>query len=95
VIVHDFDLVGSVFLQDEADAVLVIDPDAVLAGSIVRQAFQSIGRRNPQVVEVSGSFQHIQLANSDFFDPAPPSALSLYEQIPRCGIPKALDHVQV
>jgi hypothetical protein len=93
VIVRDFNFVSSVFLPDETDAVLIIDPDAMLAGSIVGQAFRAVSRRNPQVVQVFGSFQHVQFANSNFCDCGPSSALSLYDQIFRRGIPDALDHI--
>ena len=44
-IVDDFDLVALPFAPDEADAPLVVDPDAVLACALSSQSLQAILRQ--------------------------------------------------
>ncbi len=45
-IVHDFDLSGSVVRPNKAQTPLAGNPDAVLALSVVREGFQTVSRRN-------------------------------------------------
>ena len=47
-IVGDFDLVALAIVPHEADAPLVVDPDAVLTRPLPLQGFQAIRRRNAQ-----------------------------------------------
>ena len=54
-VVDDFDLVALPFVPDEADAPLVVDPDAVLACALRSQSLQAICRRYAQVVEALGA----------------------------------------
>jgi hypothetical protein len=49
VIVDDFDVLGAFILPDEADAPLVIDPDAVLSRSVSEELFQVIPWITPAV----------------------------------------------
>jgi len=51
VVIGDLNFVRTIVLPDEADAVLIVDPYAVLAAPIALQSLQSISRRSPQVVE--------------------------------------------
>ena len=60
-IVGDFDLVALAIVPHEADAPLVVDPDAVLTRPLPLQGFQAIRRRNAQVVESLGRVEHSQL----------------------------------
>jgi len=46
----------------EADAPLIVDPDAVLAFALTLQGFEPIGRRNAQIIQHGGVPQHAQLA---------------------------------
>lgn len=47
----------------KADAVLIVDADAVLAGAIPLQVLQAIPRRHAQVTEPPGDHQLAQLAS--------------------------------
>jgi hypothetical protein len=42
VVVHDFDIVGVSFAPMKADAVLIVDPDAVLSDAVSFQGFEPI-----------------------------------------------------
>jgi hypothetical protein len=46
-IVHDLNLVGTMLCPEKTDAVLIIDPDAVLALPVASQWFKPITRWNP------------------------------------------------
>jgi len=46
----------------KANAVLVVDTDAVLSQPVTFQRFETIGRRCAQIVEILGIVQHAQLA---------------------------------
>jgi len=50
VVIHDLDLIGSGIRPHEADAVLVVNANAVLAFSISDQSFEPIAGRNSQLV---------------------------------------------
>ncbi len=45
-IIDDFNIVGMTCLPSEADAPLLIDPDAILSSSIAGQLFQTVARWN-------------------------------------------------
>jgi hypothetical protein len=54
VVIRDLDVRGSRRRPYEADAVLIIDADAVLPGAIAFQRFQAIAGRNAQIIDSSG-----------------------------------------
>src|SRR5271168_4430607 len=54
VIVDEFDIPGAAAGPGEADAPLVVDADAVLAGAGAGELFQSVARRHAQVVDALG-----------------------------------------
>lgn len=58
-IINDLDLVRVTISPDEADAVLVVDPDAVLSSSIAGQRFEPIARERAQIPE-SARRVHLQ-----------------------------------
>ena len=47
-VINDLNVVRITVFPDKADAPLLVDPDAVLAFSVMIQCFQMIGRWNPQ-----------------------------------------------
>jgi hypothetical protein len=53
-VVNDLDLRWPNLSPGETDSVLVIDPNAALALAIPLEGFQSIGRRNPEVLQRAG-----------------------------------------
>src|SRR5665648_862578 len=65
VIVHDLDVFGTGCRPAEADAVLVVDADAVLAGAGALERLEPVAGRDAQVVEASGDLQLAQPAARD------------------------------
>lgn len=61
-VVDKFDVVSAVRLPHEADAPLVVHPDAVLALSVSLQGLEPVTRRRSQVLNVLSSVKHAQLA---------------------------------
>lgn len=50
-VVNDLHLLWSSFGPHEADTPLVIDPDAVLPGSVALQRLEPVSRRNAEIVK--------------------------------------------
>ena len=65
VVVDQLDIFGACVGPGEADPPLLVDPDAVRAGAIALQLFESISRRDPQVAENLGGVEDQQLAEGD------------------------------
>jgi hypothetical protein len=63
VVVHEFYFVSSISFPPEADAVLIINSDTVLALPISNERFQSIAWRNSQIVETLCHVELRQFAN--------------------------------
>jgi hypothetical protein len=61
-VVDDFDMAWSSFLPDEADAPLVVDQDAVLAGAVAFQRFQPIAGRDTQILQDARLIEQTQFA---------------------------------
>src|SRR6185312_4768911 len=67
-VVNDFNFMGVATLPEEADAPLVVDPDAVLAFAVALQGFQAIGWRNAEVIQGRRGIEHAELAARDLLD---------------------------
>jgi hypothetical protein len=67
-------IVGAVFSPHKADAVLVIDANAVLALAISHQRFQAITGRRPKIVRSSRGLDHVQFSTGDQCNVKPPTA---------------------
>jgi hypothetical protein len=65
VVVRDFDLRGMFALPFEADAILIIDPNAVLASTITSQALKTISRGHCQIPQPTHPVDLIELSPSD------------------------------
>ncbi len=61
VIVDDFYIVGILVTPNEADTVLIVDADAVLAPAITLERFKSIARRNSKVVKLERCVENGEL----------------------------------
>src|SRR4051812_23936000 len=61
-VVHDFDVVRLVLGPDEADPVLVVDPNAVLALSIAGEGLEAFAGRDPEIGEALGGIELVELA---------------------------------
>jgi hypothetical protein len=71
VIIDNLDIRRPGVGPDEADTPLIIDPNAVLTGTIVFERLEAILRRALQIVKPSGRIDHIQFARSDACDTLP------------------------
>ena len=61
-IVGDFHVVGIPLPPFEADTPLVVDANAVLACTIVREFLQAICGWNPEILQRDSPIQHAQLS---------------------------------
>jgi hypothetical protein len=68
VVVHDLDAFGAGGSPAKANAILVVDADAVLTGSVALHGFESVSGRNPEVIEPTRDLQLSELAPSDRLD---------------------------
>jgi hypothetical protein len=68
VVIHDFDAFRACSRPNEAHAPLVIDADAVLAGSAPAERFETIARGRAQVLQFFGSIKHLQFSLCDSFN---------------------------
>jgi hypothetical protein len=62
VVVDDLHVLCVSALPDEADAVLIVDPDAVLAPPVAGQCFESVSRKRRQVAEFASRVELLQLS---------------------------------
>jgi hypothetical protein len=95
VIVRDLDVVGVSFAPDEADAPLIVDPDAVLTRPISPKSFQTIARRHFKILERGRRIQDPQLSktHSRHIRTEPPDRMPL-EEPSGILVSKALDHAE-
>ena len=63
-----FGIFGVSFLKGEANAVLVVDPDAVLPLAVAAQRFQTVARRDEQVGDCLRCVERGQAAQGYRFD---------------------------
>src|SRR5579872_7468108 len=61
-VVHDFHLLRIATAPDEANPPLIIDSDAVLAGSVASQGFQPVAWRCKQIAQCPRPVQVFELA---------------------------------
>ena len=61
-IVHNLYIFRACLCPDEADPVLIIDPDRVLPCPISTKRFETISRWAPQIIECMCRMKHGQLA---------------------------------
>jgi hypothetical protein len=64
-IVDDLDIRWTIFCPPEANTPLVVDPDRMLAFTVLPQGFEPIGRRDSEVVEPLRRFEHLELATGN------------------------------
>ena len=79
-VVDDLDIVGAVDRPAEADAPLIIDPDAPLPLSVSLEFLQSIAGEPAQVGEVSRSLQGSEAPRGRLFDVSKPSRAMALKQ---------------
>jgi len=92
-VVHHFDLLRVAVLPGEADAILIVDPYAVLPTSISTESLEVVARERTQVVESLRCVQLRQLALSDPGNaPKPPRRITLEQRL-GVSIPEGPDHL--
>jgi hypothetical protein len=72
--VDDPDVVGITRLPAEADPPLTVDADAVLAGAVTAEPFESVAGWHAQIVDAGRGVQHPQLAQGGLLHVGPESA---------------------
>lgn len=92
-IVGYFDFMRSVLLPDEANSILIIDSDAVLACPITLECLQPVPRRNLQILEAGAGLDLIQLSQCGSCDCRPFTTLSSLEESLSVLVAEALDHM--
>jgi hypothetical protein len=60
VVVGNLDFVRIVTAPREADSILIVNPDAMLPHPVAAKLFQSVSRRNSQVVQFYRTIEHDQ-----------------------------------
>ena len=91
-IVHDLDIFSASVRPTEAKAELIVNTNAVLARAVPFQGFQSIARRNPQIVELARDLQLPQLASCHGRDIRESPDMRSFGKRLRIGTLKCLDH---
>jgi hypothetical protein len=92
-IVDDFNVVRVAFTPHEADAILIIDPDAVLALTLAAQSLQPISWRDIQIIQHHGGMQQEELLQCPHFQiGGNPSASPRLPKLLRIRIPEACYH---
>lgn len=93
-VIRNLNLVGVAVLPDEADTPLVIDPDAVLSLTVSREFLQPICRRDSEIFQALGSFDHLELPLHGALDVWWKPARSFSrEKSPGLLVAKASDHL--
>ena len=67
-VVGNFDVVGVATVPAEAEAVLVVDPDGLLAGAFGLEGVEFVGRWEPEIVERHGRIALAKFAQCGAMD---------------------------
>lgn len=91
-IVHDLDVFGPRVRPMEAKAELIVNTNAVLACAVSFQGFQSIARRNSQIIELARDLQLPQFASCHSRDVRESPDMRPFGKRLCIGTSKRLDH---
>ena len=91
-VINDFDMLRSRCRPMEADTELIVHSDTVLTSSVGLERFESVPRRNTEILQSSRDLQLTQLASSDTFDPLKSLDPSAARECLSIGVPKRYDH---
>ena len=95
-IVDDFHVVGFALPPHEADAILIIDPDAVLVLALAVQQLQPVSRRHPQIIQRHRGMQQEELLECpNSHTGGNPSASPRLPKLLRIRIPEARYHAEI
>ncbi len=77
-VINDLNIHRAGITPHEAHALLVVDPNAVLARTSPAQGFQSVAWGRPQITQLDSIVEHLKFPLRDVLDvPEPPGALPL------------------
>ena len=95
-IVDEFDIFCTSISPDEADPPPGIHPDAVLTATVADQPFQSVSRRDPQILDTLRRVQQLELAQRHPLHP-PVNTLNVLLMPDALSIPTAerSDHAPI
>lgn len=79
----------------EADAILIVHPDAVLARPVTLERFKPVSGRHAKVVQTSGDLQLPELSTRDVLNAVKPPDAPSCRQGFRIGIAERNDHQQL
>jgi len=68
VVIHDFDIVSVTRPPAEADAPLIVDPNAPLSCAITSKSLEAVSRWNPEIVKDDRGVELAQLAQCHALD---------------------------
>ena len=97
VIVYYPDIDRALSRPPETDAILIVDPNAVLASSIVFERFQLVSTRYTKVAQQEGGVQMVKLTPCNITQPfwtrsARPGSVPAVEQISSSPVRERPDH---
>lgn len=94
-VVDDLDIMGVSRSPAETDPPLLVDTNAVLAGTIPLELLQTVSGRDPEIVEHRGRIEHPELPQSDLLNVGAqlPHGAALEEAF-GVAVTEALDHVK-
>jgi hypothetical protein len=90
-VVGNLDIESVAFIPAEAEAVLVVDPNAILPFAVSGERFQSVARKQRQVAKRGRTMQVEELPQRDFSDRLQLSRELLPEYVFRFGVSKRAD----
>ena len=67
-VIDNLDHLRATILPDEADAPLIVDPDAVLSPAIASECLEPVAGRRSEIREPGRRIEHVQLAERHGFD---------------------------
>ena len=90
-IIDDLDALRRAFAPDEAESPLIVDPDAVLTGSVSAEHFHVIARKR-KISQASGPVHLVQFAARGPLDGLKSLRELVMEQPLDFGVPKRTNH---
>jgi hypothetical protein len=91
VIIHNLDI-ARIAIPAEADAPLIVDPNAMLARPVPAQRLKPVARRDPQIFKPHCRVEQYQLAARGTFDRSKPPDRLVIEELLGFAVAKASDH---
>ena len=91
-VVRDLNIVRSVLFPDKADAILIVDANAVLTSPVSLQSLQLVSGRKAQVAQVGRGFELVKLTAGNLVNRCPVFAKPRFKELPCLVVLEAPDH---